>query len=126
MKRIRLLAIWTMLLFALTATAQQARTSHNTGGGVPAVEEHLKLLTAKLDLTADQQQKIKPVLQDLHDGTQRLMDDQTQSRDERMAHVRPLRYKADKQIREVLNGDQKKKLDQLEQQSGAELHGDVK
>jgi Spy/CpxP family protein refolding chaperone len=92
---------------------------------VPTVEEHLKLLTAKLDLTAEQQDKIKPILQDLHDATQKLVDDQTESRDERLAHVRPLRYKADKEICEVLNDDQKKKLDQLEQQSHAELHGNL-
>jgi hypothetical protein len=39
--------------------------------------------------------------------------------------VRPLLYNADKRIREVLNGGQKKKLDQLEQQSRAELHGNL-
>lgn len=126
MSRIRFITICASLLFAFAAIGQRATTSPGTHGSVPAVEEHLRLLTAKLDLTADQQQKIRPILQELHDGTEQLMDDQTQPREERLAHARPLRYKADKQIREVLNTDQKKKLDQLEQQSGAELHGDLK
>jgi Spy/CpxP family protein refolding chaperone len=126
MSRIRFIAICASLLFAFAAIGQLATTSPGTHGSVPAVEDHLKLLTAKLDLTADQQQKVRRVLQELHDGTQQLMDDQTQSPDERLAHARPLRYKADKQIRELLNIDQKKKLDQLEQQSGAELHGNLK
>jgi len=33
------------------------------------------------------------------------------SREERLAKVRPQRYKADKQIREILSDSQKKKLD---------------
>jgi hypothetical protein len=37
------------------------------------------------------------------------------SREERLGMVRACREKADKKIREILNDDQKKKLDQLEQ-----------
>jgi len=33
--------------------------------------------------------------------------------------------KADKKIREILNDDQKKKLDQLEQEPHPELHGSL-
>jgi len=39
--------------------------------------------------------------------------------------VRPWREKADKRIREILNDDQKKKLDQLEQEPHPELHGNL-
>ena len=35
------------------------------------------------------------------------------------------REKADKKIREILNDDQKKKLDQLEQEPHSELHGNL-
>jgi hypothetical protein len=37
------------------------------------------------------------------------------SREERMGKVRACREKADNEIRKILNDDQKKKLDQLEQ-----------
>ena len=47
------------------------------------------------------------------------------SRDERMDNVRASRYKADRQVRKILNDDQKKKLDQLEQEPHPELHGNV-
>jgi hypothetical protein len=36
-----------------------------------------------------------------------------------------LRYEADKEIRKVMDVDQRKRLDTLEQQSHAELHGDL-
>jgi hypothetical protein len=57
-------------------------------------------------------------------GTQKPGDDQTQSRNERLANVRLLRYQADKEIREILDVGQKR-LDTLEQQSHAEFHGDL-
>ena len=135
MNRIRLLAIGTMLMFALTTVAQQTTTqpggpakgvsgdAHD--GGVPTVEGHLKVLTEKLDLTGDQQVKIKPILQELHDATQKLVQDKSLSREERLAKVRPQRYKADKQIREILSDDQKKKLDQYLQGPHSEMHGSL-
>src|SRR5260370_5962392 len=115
MNRIRLLAIGTMLMFALTTVAQQTTTqpggpakgvsgdAHD--GGVPTVEGHLKLLTEKLDLTGDQQTKIKPILQELHDATQKLMQDEGMSREERLGNVSACPYKADKEIREILNDE---------------------
>jgi Spy/CpxP family protein refolding chaperone len=138
MNRIRFLVIGTMLTLAFTTVAQQAATQpdrpvpdrrakdghgQGTHDGVPTVEGHLKLLTEKLALTGDQQAKIKPILQELHDATQKLMQDESMSREERLDNVRACRYKADKQIREILNDDQKKKLDQLEQEPHSELHG---
>ena len=120
MNHIRLLAIGTTLMFALTTVAQQTT---RPGGGVPTVQGHLKVLTEKLALTSDQQTKIKPILQELHDATQKLEQDESMSREERMGKVRASREKADKKIREILNDEQKKKLDQLEQQPHPELHG---
>jgi Spy/CpxP family protein refolding chaperone len=134
MNRIRLLAIG--FIFVLTVTAQQ--TAAGPGGtdqdehglraaqsDVPTVGQQLKVLTAKLDLTADQQARITPILQELHDATQKLMQDKSLSREERLARVRPERYKADKQIREILSDSQKKKLDQYLQGPHSEMHGNL-
>jgi hypothetical protein len=136
MNRIRLLAIGTMLMFALTAPAQQSSTGpagtdkeeHAQRGaqdGVPTVESQLKVLTEKLELTGDQQARIKQILQELHDATQKIVQDKTLSHEERLAKVRPQRYKADKQIREFLSDDQKKKLDQYLQGPHPEMHGNL-
>ena len=122
MNRFRLLAIGTMMMFALTLVAQQTT---RPGGGVPTVQGHLKVLTEKLALTGDQQTKIRPILQELHDATQKLVQDKSMSREERLENVRAWREKADKKIRKILNDDQKKKLDQLEQEPHPEMHGDL-
>jgi len=132
--RFRLLGILTMLIVTLTAPAQQTPTGpsgidkqergkRGAQDDVPTVETQLKVLTEKLDLTGDQQAKIKPILEELRDATQKLVQDKSLSREERLAKVRPQRYKADKQIREILTDDQKRKLDQYLQGPHPEMHG---
>jgi hypothetical protein len=127
------LAIGAILIFALTAPAQQGasapgathKNEHPVLGAqdAPIVDEQLKSLTAKLDLTADQQAKIKPILQELHDVQLKAVQDQSLSHEERLAMVRPQRLKAHDEIREILNDDQKKKFDEYLQGPHPEMHG---
>jgi Spy/CpxP family protein refolding chaperone len=132
----RLLAIGTILIVALTAPAQQTTTrpsstdkeehgQRSAQDSVPTVETQLKVLTEKLDLTANQQAKVKAILQELHDATLKLVRDKSLSHEERLARVRPQRYKANEQIREFLSDDQKKKLDQYLQGPHSEMHGNL-
>jgi hypothetical protein len=133
MNRFRLLPIGLTLMVALSTQAQQTaggsastdEHSQQNAQGVPTVEQHLKVLSEKLDLTSDQQVSAKPILQELHDGSMKLAQDESLTREERLAKVRPLREKADKQLREILTDDQKKKLDQLEHEPHPELHGSI-
>jgi Spy/CpxP family protein refolding chaperone len=132
----RLLTIGTLLIAALAAPAQPAATGPGatnkdeqgqrpTQGGVPTVGGMLKVLTGKLDLTSDQQARITPILQKLHDTQQKLVEDKSLSREERLARVRPERYKAEKQIREILTDDQKRKLDEYLKGPHPEMHGNL-
>jgi Spy/CpxP family protein refolding chaperone len=130
MNRIRSLAIGALLIFALAVLAQQTVTTPGTssrgraeGGGMPTVEEQLKVLTEKLDLTATQRAKVGPILQKLDDATEKLMQDERLSREERLTEVRPQRKQADKKIRALLNDDQAKKLDQYLAGPHPEMHG---
>ncbi len=134
MNRFRLLAIATFLMLALTTVAQQVTTGSaapakgSSAGNhaiVPAAEVQLNFFTAKLDLTADQQQKMKPILHELHDATMKLVHDQGMSREDYNSKLRDSRYTADQKIRAILNDEQKKKLDQVEQEPHPELHGNV-
>lgn len=121
MNRVRSLAIASLLAGALTAIAQQPTTP----SGVPTAESQLALFSTRLDLTADQQAKIKPILQQLQTATENLVQDQNLSHEQLMDNMRPLRMNADKKIREVLTDDQKQKLDQLEREPHPELHGNI-
>ena len=121
MNHIRLLAIGTILMFALTTVAQQG----NSSAGVPTAEGQLKFLAVKLDLTSSQQEKVKPIVQELHDATARLVHDENLSREERFSKIKDSHFAADKKIRAILNDDQRQKLDQLEHEPHPELHGDL-
>jgi len=130
MNRIRLFAIGSLLMFAPVMLAQQTATEPGRplkgavqAGDLPDVANQLKVLTEKLDLTAEQQPKVKTILQELHDATQKIMQDKTISRDELLDKVRPLRMKANNQLREILSDDQKKKLDQYLQGPHPDMHG---
>ena len=133
MNRFPILAFGTVLIFALNVPAQQTATAPSSSdkseqgqpGDVPTAGEQLKVLTNKLDLTEDQQANIKPILEGLHDATVKISQDQNLSREERLAKVRPIRYKAHDQIRAILNDEQKKKLEQYMQGPHAEMHGNL-
>jgi Spy/CpxP family protein refolding chaperone len=120
MIRTRLLAAGTVLLFALSAAAQETTTSPDAHTMATApVEQHLKMLTEKLALTPDQQDKVRPILQEMQEGSQKLEDDKSLTPDQRHEGMAPVFMKADKALREILTDDQKKKLDEME----AQMHG---
>src|SRR5277367_454499 len=131
MNRICLLAIGSMLLIAPGMVPQQTAPTGEPAKGaaqavvLPDVEDQLKVLTQKLDLSVDQQPKVKTILQELHDASLKLMQDENASREELLTKIRPLRMNADKKLREILSDDQKKKLDQYMQGAHAEMHGNL-
>jgi periplasmic protein CpxP/Spy len=128
MKKLRSVMLLSTFLFALGAFAfqsgsgQDANQGHGQGQGqgqgrgMPSVDDHVKLLTEKLDLTADQQAKIKTILEDQRQQMDAIRKDDSLSREDKMSKARALREASQAKVREILNDDQKKKLDQLEQE----------
>jgi hypothetical protein len=114
MKRLSLIALVAVLSLAFPVCAQQASSPVNAA--VAPVDQHLKMLAEKLDLTADQQEKARPILQQLHDDSQKIADDKSLSHEELMEKMHPVFMKADKALREFLTDEQKTKLDTMEQQ----------
>lgn len=114
-----------LALGLMAASAQQAAKSKDNPAGLPTVDDQVKVLTSKLDLTTEQKARVKPIMQELHDATERIAQDQTLSPEERLVKVRPLRMKAGKKLRQVLSDDQQKKLDVYLQGPHAEMHGNL-
>ena len=125
MQRILLVAMMSIPMLAIGAFAQPsaATPGSGTGDSLPSVDEQMKVLDEKLNFTAGQQAKIKPILQHLHDITENVIQDHTLSHEERLAKVGPQRQMADKKMREILSDEQKKKLDQYEKGPHPEMHG---
>ena len=74
----------------------------------------LKALSEKLNLTADQQEKARPILKEMQDAMQKVMNDKSLTPEQMHEQMRPARAKADKEMREFLTDEQKKTLDELE------------
>jgi len=134
MNRFYALAIGTILIFALKVPAQQTASAPGSSGkseqarpskqdDVPTAGDQLKVLTNKLDLTDNQQAAIRQILEGLHDATVKISQDHNLSREERLAKVRPIRYKAHDQILAILSDGQKKRFEQYMQGPHAEVHG---
>jgi Spy/CpxP family protein refolding chaperone len=119
MNRFRFLAIASILLVALAASAQTAANAPTTSGpqatsgSASATEQHVQMLTQKLDLTADQQTKIRPIVEHMLSERQKLIDDTSLSPETRDQKLKALHEQAKKQARKYLNDDQKKKFDDL-------------
>jgi Spy/CpxP family protein refolding chaperone len=78
-------------------------------------DRQLEHLTTELSLTADQQAKIKPILQSQADEMKKLMEDTATSREEKMPKFREIRESTTKKVSEVLTDDQKKKYEEMQQ-----------
>jgi Spy/CpxP family protein refolding chaperone len=117
-KRIGLLALTTSFLVAACTLAQDA-SPHR-----PTVEQHVKLLSQKLGLNADQEAKAKPILREMTAAVERLEQDNNLSHQQQQDKIKASRDKADKKLRKILNPDQKAKLDQLEHQAPPGFKGE--
>lgn len=125
MNRIRTLAIAAAMLLVLPSFAQQNGAPTGQSHSAPSVDDHLRMLAEKLSLTADQQQKARPILEEMQTGMQQIGDDKSLTHEEAMARMHPVFMKADKQMRAFLTDDQKKKLDDLEEQSHPGMHANT-
>jgi hypothetical protein len=89
-------------------------------GNMSNPEEHLRMLSEKLNLTAEQQDKARPIIRNMLDARQKLMRDQSLSSQQRAEKERVVHEKAARELRQFLNEEQKKKLEELEAQHHAQ------
>ncbi len=91
---------------------------------MPSVDDQVKHLTQKLDLTDDQQVKLKPILEDQRKQMEQIHSDSSLSREDRFSKMQQVRTASDTQIKALLTADQQKKFDKMrEEQRGHMMHG---
>jgi hypothetical protein len=112
MNRLRLLAAGLALACGLPLLALQAAPPSH----MPSVDEHVKVLSEKLSLTADQQEKARPIIAQMQDGLQKVTDDKSLTPEESHEQLHAVFMKADKELRAFLSDEQKTKLDEMERQ----------
>jgi protein CpxP len=82
-------------------------------GGRMDPDKQVKMLSEKLNLTKDQQTKVRSIFTDRQKQMQSLMQDQSTSREDKRAKFEQMRSDTDSQIRAVLTGDQQQKFDAM-------------
>lgn len=121
MKMIKATMLLGAMLLAMGAFAWQSpggqdNKEHQGGMGREGAEDPVKMLSEKLNLSEDQQTKVKAIFADQHQQMQAIRDDSSLSQDDKRSKMHSLRDATHAKIREVLNDDQKAKFDQMLQQ----------
>ena len=87
----------------------------------PSADQRLDHMTKMLNLTPDQQQKIKPILENEQSQMQALHQDTTTPQADRMAKARELRQSSNQQINGILTPDQQQKWSQMQSKRGGAM-----
>lgn len=83
---------------------------------VPDAEQRLKGLSTRLNLTEEQQARIKPILEEEFEQIKAIRDDTTLSIGERRAKFDTLRDAAAEKIKPLLTDEQRQKYEKLREQ----------
>jgi periplasmic protein CpxP/Spy len=125
MKSKLFLALILSLAVSVPVWAQSSSTDQNQPSGttqspewhgrrkMPSADQQLQHMTKVLNLSEDQQAKIKPILEDRQQKMSALMQDNSLSREDRRAKFREIGSSSHEQIRAILTPDQQKKMDEM-------------
>jgi protein CpxP len=108
-----------MPMWAQSSSTDQNQPSGTTqsrewrGHKMPTADEQLQHMTKVLNLTDDQQAKIKPILEERQQKMSALMQDNSLSREDRHAKFQDIRSSSSQQIRAILTPEQQKKMDEM-------------
>jgi Spy/CpxP family protein refolding chaperone len=130
---IKKLILLTALAMALAIAGVPAWAQMGPGGGGPggsqmghgpmSPDQRLQMLTKQLNLTSDQQEKIKPILESESQQMQTLRQDSSLSQEDRMSKMRQIRQGTNEQIKLVLNSDQQQKFEEMMSHGHGGPHG---
>lgn len=128
MKAIRLFTLLAACLFAMAAGAQQnppaqENGEHKHGGQMRSSDDMMQELSTKLNLTADQQTKVKAILEENHQQMQAMMKDDSMSKEDKHAKMKSMHDAIHAKVREVLTDEQKPKFDAMVKDMENNMHG---
>ena len=107
------------LTFAQTSQESQAPAPENHAGmhhNGESVDQHLQMLSEKLNLTDDQKAKLKPILQDQMQQMKAVHEDSSLSREQKRDKLKSIHQSLSDQINAVLTPEQQTKFKQMRQE----------
>lgn len=131
MKLMRLITLLAACLFAMAAIAQQNPPAQESGdnkhsgqmGSRMSTDDLMKDLTTKLNLTADQQGRVRAILDENHQQMRATMNDQSLSKEDKHAKMKSMHDGVHAKVREVLTDEQKPKFDAMVKDMENNMHG---
>jgi len=117
-------AVVVLVLPALTV-AQGAPGEEHAGPPhhMPTVQEQMQEFTHRLQLTQEQQPKVKAILEDMHEQMKQLRESSSGSSEDTKAKMRDIHDKAHARIRELLTDEQKVKFDKMIEEHHKHMEG---
>ena len=111
------------LAVALGASTAYAQTGGGYGEGHGhgqrmSADQRLEMLTQQLSLSNDQQQQIKPILENETQQMQTLRSDTSLSQQDHMSKMKAIRENTNSQIKPILTADQQTKWQQMMERHG--------
>lgn len=121
MKKVMICALLTMALVCCGTTVFAQMQEPGQGSGAQhrmpmSTDERLQHMTQLLNLTSDQQTKLRPILDNETQQMQALRTDTSMSRDDKMTRMRSIRQTTNSQINPILTSDQQQKWAQMQSQ----------
>lgn len=111
------IALMCMLAFSGVALSAQMPPGGGQMGHGPrgpmSVDQRLQMMTNQLNLSGEQQQQIKPILENETQQMQSLHQDTTMSQADKMSKMQSIRQTSASQIKPILNADQQTKFEQM-------------
>jgi Spy/CpxP family protein refolding chaperone len=106
------------LTFAQPSQESQAPTPNKHAGMQrgESADQHLQMLSEKLNLTDDQKAKLKPILQDQMQQMKTVREDGSLSEEQKRARMKPIHESLHDQINAVLTPEQQVKFKQMRQE----------
>ncbi|HEY3767406.1 MAG TPA: hypothetical protein VGN44_01930 [Candidatus Angelobacter sp.] len=96
--------------------APQQPSQSAQAAGRPSIDDQVRSLSDQLNLSTDQQAKLKTALEDQHSQAMKVAQDSTLAREDKIQKIHTIRESTINTVRSTLNEDQKKKFDQMLQQ----------
>jgi protein CpxP len=106
------------LTFAQPSQESQAPTPDKHAGMLPelSVDQHLRMLSERLNLTDDQKAKVKPILEDQTQQMKAVRADSSLSQEQKRAKMKSIHESSHDQINAVLTPEQQAKFKQMKQE----------
>ena len=106
------------LTFAQPSQESQAPTPNKHAGMQrgESADQHLQMLSEKLNLTDDQKAKLRPILQGQMQQMKAVREDSSLSEEQKRAKMKPIHESLHDQINAVLTPEQQAKFKQMRQE----------